>query len=126
MVPSNSQFLKWMGLITEAAKKMGRPFIPANTQSQRMIDCGFIHVTTHWKMWPFSPWHSDKRKIGGLCLLGMEEFLESYSFALLTRHMEMGIGEVQILCNNVMAEIYEGNCKYWDKAWFIYGQKPSE
>lgn len=116
-----------MTLTTEAAKIHGRPFMPASTQSERMEQFGFINVTERWEIWPFSPWHSDKDKheFGLFFKFSIQEFLMSYSVALLTRYMGMKKLDVEDLCNRVEQELNQ-NGKYWDKAWFIYGQKPLE
>ena len=55
-------------------------------------------------------------------LLGTQQALTSYAMALLTRHKGMGKGEVEKLCKDTSREPIKGK-QYWQKAWFIYGQK---
>ena len=77
-------------------------------------------------MCPYTPWNKDRKlkERGQYILMGTQEALESYSIALLTRYMGMTKEEVDKLCKETTRELMKGKQQYWQKAWFIYGQKP--
>lgn len=124
----DSPFLRWVKFTTEAAEKMGRPFVHGSTHLDRLKRNGYTNVTGRWEMWPYTPWNKEKtlKERGQYILLGTQQALMSYSVALLTRHMGMEKEEVEKLCKDTTRELVKGNQKYWQKAWFIYGQKPLE
>lgn len=91
-----------------------------------MESYGFKEITTDWRMWPFSPWQKEQEKkiFGKCCQLAIEQTLISYSLALLTRYKSFDTARVETLCSEVMTELTKDKTKYWDKARYIYAQKP--
>lgn len=125
-LPRDSPFLRWAKLTITAAEKAGRPFVDGKTQGKRLRDHGFANVTERWEMWPYTPWNKDSRlkERGQYILMGTQQALSSYAMALLTRHMGMQKDEVEKLCKDASRELIRGKQQYWQKAWFVYGQKP--
>ena len=95
LMPDNAM-LRWLQLLVDGSNRLGRPLEVARGHQKRLLDAGFVNVTTRVYRWPVNTWPRDPkyREIGLWTLANVDSGLEGLSMALLTRGLGWSRDEV--------------------------------
>lgn len=133
--------LRWANLHNEGGEKFGKTTNIAPNLKQWMIDAGFKNVREEvYKVClslslygqylpvikvPTNPWAKDPKlkELARFHLVNLQESLEAYSLALLTRVLGMSYEEVQVFFADVRKELADRSLHLYAKYYFVFGQK---
>jgi hypothetical protein len=109
--------VKWWGLLADAFKQLGKPFITVERYPQIMQEAGFEEI--HWEVLPrpTNDWARCERfkAIGRTTCLTFLDGLEGFTMAPLTRVLGWGPEEVLVLCAQARIETMNRAFHGWQK-----------
>ncbi|KAF4336903.1 hypothetical protein FBEOM_9226 [Fusarium beomiforme] len=116
---------KWCNLLSEAAVKLGRPYIPTKELKKIMDKVGFTNIVETRFKWPSNCWPKDKKykELGRWNNENTRLVLESVTFAPLTSGLHWTIEEVNVLAD-VRKELNDPNIHAYWPICSVYGRKP--
>lgn len=93
----------------EATAILGRPMAVADAVPDYLWDAGFVDIVTHTVQQPVGPWPEDPqlRKVGRWKQMSVDEGLEAFALAPLTRALGWTESQVLALCSEVRKELMD-------------------
>ncbi|KAF8532070.1 S-adenosyl-L-methionine-dependent methyltransferase [Trichophaea hybrida] len=118
--------LIYVELLSEALKKVGRPFPTAMDLRSHLEKAGFINVKHFSFKQPWGPWPRDKKlkQAGEIFLLQAETGFESYGLAPLTRILGMDHKKATKICRDGLDVCKNKRTHIYNYYNVAYGQKP--
>ncbi|KAI9789593.1 MAG: hypothetical protein M1816_005902 [Peltula sp. TS41687] len=125
---SEHALAKWHDVQLEAFNKNNRTPTPGPNLQRWMIDAGFTNVHQKVLKLPLGLWPKDKKlkEIGAWNLLQIQQGMEAFSLAPLTRVMNWKVEEVQLLLAKVCTDLKDSRIHSYYNFHVAYGQKPEE
>ncbi|KAL1987418.1 hypothetical protein VTN96DRAFT_3800 [Rasamsonia emersonii] len=122
----NTPYGYWHDLGVEVGRKMGKSFETMYEMKGFITEAGFedIHETTY--KWPIGPWMESRedKEIGMWARFHIEEGLENWAMAPLTRVMGWKKEEVEITIMYVKQDLKRKDIHGYHEMRVIYGRKP--
>jgi len=124
----DSALAKWLDLLIEASKKMGRDHLPGGKLEGWVRDAGFTEVHHQKFRIPVGRWPKDNRlkTIGAWNLLSALEGLEGFSMGLFTRILGWKPEDVQLFLVDVQKDIRDPKIHAQGDFHVVYGRKPAK
>ncbi|KAL2812110.1 S-adenosyl-L-methionine-dependent methyltransferase [Aspergillus granulosus] len=118
---------EWSKTFIEAGDKFGKTFQIAERAKGYMQEAGFVNVTEQRFKLPIGPWSKDKKlkKLGFLNRVHVENSIEGWSLALLTRVMGWKYPEVQVFLARMRSGLKDSSVHAYFYVVGVYGQKPA-
>ncbi|OLN88617.1 Trans-aconitate 2-methyltransferase 3 [Colletotrichum chlorophyti] len=109
--PEDSALARFGDLLTQAAIKFGREFVPIATLKKLMIEVGFEDVTLSRHKWPINDWPKDPKfkELGAWCYENNVSGIEAISMAPLTRAHNWTREEVNVFLADVRNDLKNRN-----------------
>ncbi|KAK2761334.1 hypothetical protein FQN54_001856 [Arachnomyces sp. PD_36] len=116
----------WVNHLQEASVKFGKPMANVPEWEDKMISAGFEDVTCKIVKVPMSPWPKDRKlkDIGRYMQVEQLQAMPAYTRALLSRILNWGSEEIEVLLAHVSAELKDRSIHQYAKVYFLYGRKP--
>jgi hypothetical protein len=106
-----TQLMRWVGLMLEAATKLGRDWAKVNKYKGWMENAGFADVKEMRFAWPMNTWPRGKhyKTLSAWAGQNMKDGLEGFSMAALTRALGWTAEEVNVLLADVRRDLDDRN-----------------
>jgi hypothetical protein len=117
---------EWLGQLSEAAERNGKPINIGCHQKQLMEGGGFADVTERIVKVPIGQWARDPdlKTIGGLERLHLNQSVEAHSLALFTRVLGYSSEQANSLFTKVCNEVNDRRLHLYTVYRFLVGKKP--
>ncbi|TAQ83846.1 hypothetical protein B7494_g7830 [Chlorociboria aeruginascens] len=122
----DSALMRWVTLMIEAAKKLGRDFEKVKRYKGWMEEAGFEEVSETYFAWPTNTWPRGEyhKSLGVWANADFQEGLEGFSLLALERAMGMSKEEVNALLVDVRRDLNDRNIHAYMPMLVVYGRKP--
>ncbi|KAI9829801.1 MAG: hypothetical protein M1826_005378 [Phylliscum demangeonii] len=123
---ADSALVQWDRLCIDAAFKNGRHPNPGPELTTWMADAGFTNIHHEIFKLPLGPWAKEKKlkEVGMWNLLQIQQGMEAFTLAPLTRIMGWKVDEVQVLLANARKEMKDPKIHAYYNFHVAYGQRP--
>jgi len=123
---AESNLSKYCDLLNEAAEKSGQGFKIATSLDNFILDAGFDKVSHEEMKMPIGTWPADKKQkdIGAFMLLHIEDGIEAWGMAPLTRILGMDVIEVKEIITEAKKESRSKRVHSYWVLHLYYAQKP--
>ncbi|KAF5524509.1 Secondary metabolism regulator LAE1 [Colletotrichum aenigma] len=120
--------MKTLGLLAEAAQKLGAAYQDPKELKPMMIQAGFTDVVMQQLKWPTSPWPKEKRykNLGYWGGENIEAGWEAVCMAPLTRALGWSREEVLVLLAQNRQDFRNRDIHSYFSIWAMYGRKPEK
>ncbi|KAK7398199.1 hypothetical protein QQX98_012428 [Neonectria punicea] len=118
---------KWLQHLDDASIKLGRPYQDISKLKGLMADIGFVDIVQTYKRWPMNTWPRDEKYkiLGTWNLANMNNGLEAFSMAPLTRALRWKRNEVAVFLADVRKELKDKSIHAYWPVYSIYARKPA-
>ncbi|KAF2108242.1 S-adenosyl-L-methionine-dependent methyltransferase [Lophiotrema nucula] len=123
----SSHTAKFMRLLNDASRRLGKEPSPGPKLEQWVTDAGFRNVTHRKFKLPVGPWpkSQQQKEIGTFNLTQVVEGLEAYSMRLFTSALGWQPEEVEVFCAHVRAELKDQRSAHRLVDYHVvYAQRP--
>ena len=116
----------WIKHLQEAAKKFGKPMAHVAEWEGRMINAGFVDVTSKMMKVPMNPWPKNRKlkEVGKYMQAEQLQAMPVYTYALLSRVLGWEKEEIEVLLAHVANDLKDRSIHQYSKVYFVYGRKP--
>ncbi|KAK3358186.1 S-adenosyl-L-methionine-dependent methyltransferase [Lasiosphaeria hispida] len=122
----DSALRKWVDLLLEGARLLGRPFDGADKYREQLVAQGFTNVHEVIFKWPQNKWPKDRKykEIGVWTLENVGSAMEALSSAVYTRALGWSKEDMDTLIAQARAEMRDTSIHAYWPIYVVYGQKP--
>ncbi|KAK0620842.1 S-adenosyl-L-methionine-dependent methyltransferase [Immersiella caudata] len=123
----DSAMKRWVDMLLEGARSMGRPFDEAYKYREQLEAQGFVNVQERVFRWPQNQWPRNRKskEIGMFTLENVGSGVEALSTAVYTRALGWPKERLDALIAEVRAEMKDTSIHAYWPIYVTYGQKPN-
>ncbi|OHW95814.1 methyltransferase domain-containing protein [Colletotrichum incanum] len=128
LLPKNAAIVKYVNLLKEVSKKLGREYVEVPSLKNMMIEAGFLDVEMRMYKWPHNEWPKDPRykKLGFWTQENFGSALEAICMAPFTRILGWSRDEVNVFLIEVRKDLKNKSYHAYCPVYCIVGRKPEK